>query len=663
MKYIKSSFILFVLILIIPLSLASDEWIYYSEYVEMESTVYSAININPNSANYIVEDIEVTLSIFPKSDYRQTIDEVSTTPSAKEFGESFLFEWQNPTRQKIEYSLDFKTTTSNIDKKIKNKVNFPINTPAELKKYTLPTEIIDSEDKKIIELASSLAEGETDLFVVLFKLTSWVSENIEYDLSCGATVEKASWVLENRKGTCDEFSSLLIALCRSLGIPARYISGTAYSNLEVMKGFGPHAWAEVYFPGNGWIPYDPTYQEIAWVDPSHLKMKEEIDPNDPSVSYEWRANNVDISADQLNIQTRLLNSVGRIGPKVSLDLSVEKGKIGYGSYNLLKVSIKNLKDYYVATQLVLAETKEIEVKEGLRRFIMLEPNQEKEEYWIIKIQSDLDANKIYTVPVAVFTVMNDSASSSFTSSSDFAVFSLQEIESIIQGQAEESEKEYSKKIILDCKSQNPYFYTYEEPSAECKIKNSGNVQLSSIDVCIDNSCENIDLGISEEKTITLSLEKKEAGPYELMATAKNDEITKTDKVNINFFDEPSIKLKNLKYPKNVNFDESFELGFTMNKTSYSNPSGLIITVRQNNFWRQWTIDELHATQDFVVELKGNMLHTGSNELKVELVYFDKKGNKYTTIETIDISLDNVTASQRIMIILYSIQGWFEGLFS
>ena len=62
--------------------------------------------------------------------------------------------------------------------------------------------IIDSDDKDIIELASKLIEGEDDLFVVVHKLAAWTKNNINYNLSTltAEVSQKASWVLENRQG-------------------------------------------------------------------------------------------------------------------------------------------------------------------------------------------------------------------------------------------------------------------------------------------------------------------------------------------------------------------------------------------------------------------------------------------------------------------------------
>jgi transglutaminase-like putative cysteine protease len=69
-------------------------------------------------------------------------------------------------------------------------------------------------------------------------------------------------------GTCRDYAHLMLEACRQLGIAARFVSGYLYDpTLDggttdakgTVTGAGStHAWAEVYLPGAGWVPYDPT---------------------------------------------------------------------------------------------------------------------------------------------------------------------------------------------------------------------------------------------------------------------------------------------------------------------------------------------------------------------------------------------------------------------
>jgi transglutaminase-like putative cysteine protease len=62
-------------------------------------------------------------------------------------------------------------------------------------------------------------------------------------------------VLEQRRGVCQDLAHVMLGLCRTLRIPALYVSG--YLATETANA--THAWTEVYVPGVGWQALDPTH--------------------------------------------------------------------------------------------------------------------------------------------------------------------------------------------------------------------------------------------------------------------------------------------------------------------------------------------------------------------------------------------------------------------
>jgi len=65
-------------------------------------------------------------------------------------------------------------------------------------------------------------------------------------------------VLERRAGVCQDFAHLMIGALRSLGLPARYVSGYLRSGANYQGAEASHAWVSVYVPGSGWLDFDPT---------------------------------------------------------------------------------------------------------------------------------------------------------------------------------------------------------------------------------------------------------------------------------------------------------------------------------------------------------------------------------------------------------------------
>ncbi len=68
----------------------------------------------------------------------------------------------------------------------------------------------------------------------------------------------------DKEGVCEHYVSALVVMLRSLGIPARVVAGygtgdyNPVTNLYEVRANDAHAWAEVYFPNVGWVPFDPT---------------------------------------------------------------------------------------------------------------------------------------------------------------------------------------------------------------------------------------------------------------------------------------------------------------------------------------------------------------------------------------------------------------------
>ncbi len=89
-------------------------------------------------------------------------------------------------------------------------------------------------------------------------------------------------VLADGRGVCQDFAHLAVALCRSQGIPARYVSGYLFTQDEtsIPDPDGPgadapvrvqtHAWFEAAIPGWGWLALDPTNQQA--VGERHVKI-------------------------------------------------------------------------------------------------------------------------------------------------------------------------------------------------------------------------------------------------------------------------------------------------------------------------------------------------------------------------------------------------------
>ncbi|NJM39026.1 MAG: transglutaminase family protein [Akkermansiaceae bacterium] len=110
------------------------------------------------------------------------------------------------------------------------------------------------------------------IFETAMAVMEYIFENWEYVPNITSASTHASEVMALRKGVCQDFTHIMILLCRSLQIPARYVSGYLYNAPEhEMRGAqASHAWCEVYVPGFGWCGLDPTNNILA--DERHVKI-------------------------------------------------------------------------------------------------------------------------------------------------------------------------------------------------------------------------------------------------------------------------------------------------------------------------------------------------------------------------------------------------------
>jgi hypothetical protein len=112
------------------------------------------------------------------------------------------------------------------------------------------------DDPVIRRAVDTALAGEDRPYWMLRRLYRHVRERLEYELVGGWNVAPA--VLERGNGSCSEYSFVFIALCRAAGLPARYVGSVAVRGDDASLDDVFHRWCEVYLPGYGWLPVDPS---------------------------------------------------------------------------------------------------------------------------------------------------------------------------------------------------------------------------------------------------------------------------------------------------------------------------------------------------------------------------------------------------------------------
>lgn len=235
---------------------------------------------------------------------------------------------------------------------------------------------IANESIPIRQLARSLVANQSDLYHAVFAIADYVHHNIEYSLQSsinnrrrakggGRTsnnIQSASSVLSSRYGKCDEMTALFVSLVRSLGIPARFITGYAYSNSKLFdEDWGGHTWAEVFFPGSGWAPFDVSYGQFGYVDAGHIQLSVTHDAECQSVQFEFSGVDFQPVINELKTNVNPVNTIGdgRQQKPIDFVLDVQAPEVGFGSTAVVVATIRNKSNHYVSTQLNLVKGKDI----------------------------------------------------------------------------------------------------------------------------------------------------------------------------------------------------------------------------------------------------------------------------------------------------------------
>jgi transglutaminase-like putative cysteine protease len=116
------------------------------------------------------------------------------------------------------------------------------------------------------ELADYARESfreKTPLLVGAVDLTRRIFEDFKFDPKATTVATPLEEVWEKRRGVCQDFAHLGIAFLRSLGLPARYVSGYLRTHAPAGKerligADASHAWFQIFCPGIGWMDFDPT---------------------------------------------------------------------------------------------------------------------------------------------------------------------------------------------------------------------------------------------------------------------------------------------------------------------------------------------------------------------------------------------------------------------
>lgn len=170
------------------------------------------------------------------------------------------------------YELQEDALTSKICKDITlekalSKLNSLDSEVIDAKQFLLDSVFIKNISTPIKEYAKISFKKERSVFEAANELMQRIFKEFKFDSDFSTIATPIDEVMKEKKGVCQDFAQVAIACVRSMGLPARYVSGYIETlpppGKEKLVGTdASHAWFSVYIPDFGWVDFDPTNNQI-----------------------------------------------------------------------------------------------------------------------------------------------------------------------------------------------------------------------------------------------------------------------------------------------------------------------------------------------------------------------------------------------------------------
>ncbi len=580
-----------------------------------EIIITGGIDVVPQSAEAQISSLRADLYLFPRTLPQQTAGVFHTMPLAEISDKIVQYHWSNPSEH-ITYELS-TTVNTNDAIRVKKKDLYPVQgIPPETMQFLQESKIITSTDSKIRAQANKLATGTDDLFIVVTRIADWTKQNVVYNLTSltAEVTQPASWVLEHKQGVCDELTSLFIAMLRSIGIPARFVSGLSYSASPLVpNNWGSHGWAEVWFPHTGWVQFDPTFGQYGWVDAGHITLKQDADPSERSVQFVWEARDEQIQAQPLHMSGTIQNEGKPRPPELKLHIEQLHNRIGFGSANVIHARATNLQDYYVATRLRLATAPELNV-ELPEQLLILQPHSEKMVSWLVRTTTNLQHGFSYSMPLLVFSDLNETAHATLIVEEHLPVYTsddvLPELETELQGN------------VLSCTVSAHTISPQETSTVSCLIPKT------YTELCLNKNCK------QGEREITFTIQYTKPGFFPQHLNTPDNEYGFTTVIEMQ--DKPQIALTQIVAPAQIGFDDAATITWSVEQTSFAQAKNIIVTHKHREKNISWPLEQFEP-QEFSVHLAGRTLEK-ENEFVLRVTWQDTAGKTYSSEKKIFLTV-------------------------
>lgn len=137
----------------------------------------------------------------------------------------------------------------------------------DIRQFILESVLVANITPEIRAYAEISFKPNRSIFEAAFELMQRIFNEFEFNPNVTNVATPIHEVIKHKKGVCQDFAQIAIACVRSVGLPARYVSGYIETlpppGKEKLVGTdASHAWFSMYIPTFGWVDFDPTNDQI-----------------------------------------------------------------------------------------------------------------------------------------------------------------------------------------------------------------------------------------------------------------------------------------------------------------------------------------------------------------------------------------------------------------
>lgn len=250
-----------------------------------------AIHPVPSEISERVDFFGNTITSFSIQEYHEELDVTATSKVYRNYQE----------QEAVLNLKDHKLVTISKARELMKGVD---NDVLDAKQFLLKSPLISINSEDIKSYSKISFKPNRNLFEASFELMERIFNDFDFVSGFTTITTPLNEVMKERKGVCQDFAQIAIACIRSVGIPARYVSGYIETlppeGKEKLIGTdASHAWFSVFIPTVGWVDFDPTNNQIP--KNQHIVVAHGRDyldvPPLKGVTYSSGKNKMEISVD------------------------------------------------------------------------------------------------------------------------------------------------------------------------------------------------------------------------------------------------------------------------------------------------------------------------------------------------------------------------------